>query len=153
MVIPGYLAIAMPIAQYGTVGMVSHSVLYPPCVQKPLAFKTKWSSSLSGNAASTLIHAKTRTRIACWNVRTLGSLSDQSAQLLAAIRTMNEKCIELLALSETLWTGHAVTKIRSTAIIHSGSSSSRIHGVAIALSLCACFAWETAGSVFYPVSA
>ena len=32
-----------------------------------------------------------RIRIACWNVHTLGTLSDQSAQLLAAIKTMNER--------------------------------------------------------------
>ena len=30
----------------------------------------------------------------------LGTLSDQSAKLLAAIKTMNEKKIDLLALSE-----------------------------------------------------
>ena len=62
------------------------------------------------------------------------------------------KRIGMLALLETHWTGHAVTKIRSTTIIHSGSSSSRIHGVAIALSPRACAAWEAAGIVFNPVS-
>ena len=64
------------------------------------------------------------------NVRIRGSLSDQSAQFFAAISTRNEKCIELLALSETHWTGHAVVKFHSPTVICSGSSSFRIHGVA-----------------------
>ena len=72
-------------------------------------------------------------RIACWNVHTLGSLSDQSAQLLATIDTMKKKRIELLALSETRWSGHGIVDNRSTTILYSGSPVG-VHGVAIALS-------------------
>ena len=53
---------------------------------------------MNENAASTLFHVKSRTRIACWNARTLGSFSDQCAELLAAISTMKEKHIESPAL-------------------------------------------------------
>ena len=94
---------------------------------------------------------KSKTRIACWNVRTLGSLSDQSAQLFATINTMNKKKIALLAQAETRWFGHVITKIRSTTILHCGSSNS-VHGVAIALSFSCCSSWEAAGSVFHPIS-
>ena len=37
------------------------------------------------------LHAQSKTRIACWNVRTLASLSNQSAPLLATIDTMKKK--------------------------------------------------------------
>ena len=97
------------------------------------------------------LHTKSKTRIACWNVRTLGSLSDQSSQLLSAIETMQKKKIQLLALSETRWPGHGITVIRSTTILHCGSSS-HVHGVSIALSPSARCSWEAAGSVFHPVS-
>ncbi len=40
----------------------------------------------------------------------LGSFSDCSAQLLATTETMNEKRIEILALSGTRWSGHGITK-------------------------------------------
>ena len=87
-VIPGSLAKAMPIARHGTVGVATHHV---PCsshsdVQKPLAFKTKTVRSTFVNKSPArssgshgFVHAKSRTRIGCWNVRTLGSLSEQSA--------------------------------------------------------------------------
>ena len=68
-----------------------------------------------------------------------------------AVETMQKKKIQLLALSETRWPGHGITIIRSTTILHCGSSS-HVHGVAIALSPSACSSWEAAGSVFHPVS-
>lgn len=65
---------------------------------------------------------------------------------------MVEKRIDLLALSESRWTGNGRTRIQSTTIFHSGTSSSHMHGVAIALSPRAHSSWEAAGSVFSPVS-
>ena len=97
------------------------------------------------------LHAKPKTRIACWNVRTLGSLSDQSAQLLTTIDTMKKKRIEFLALSETRWSGHGIVNIRSTTILYSGPSNG-VHGVAIALSPSARCSWEATGMVFHTVS-
>ena len=76
------------------------------------------------------LHVKSKTRITCWNVRTLGSLSDQSAKLLATIDTMTKR-IELLALSESRWYGHGIVSICST-ILYSGPSN----GVAIAILPC-----------------
>ena len=78
-----------------------------------------------------MFHAKRCTIIACWNVRTLGSLSQQSLPLMYALRTMKEKNIEILAVSESRWTGHGVTKIGSHTILHSGASSTHVHGVAL----------------------
>ena len=78
-VIPGPLAKAMPIARHGTVGVATHHV---PCsshsdVQKPLAFKTKTDKSTFVNKSPAhssgshgIVHAKSRTRIGCWNVGT-----------------------------------------------------------------------------------
>ena len=93
------------------------------------------------------LHTKSKTRIACWNVRTLSSLSDHGPQLLAAIDTMKKKRIELLALSETRWSGHGIVNIRSTTILYSGPSNG-VHGVAIALSPSARCSWEAAGSCY-----
>ena len=64
---------------------------------------------------------------------------------------MKKKRIELLALSETRWSGHGIVNIRSTTILSSGSPVG-VHGVAIALSPSARYSWEAAGSVFHPVS-
>ena len=98
-----------------------------------------------------LFHAKSKTRIGCWNVRSLGSLSGQSNWLSACLTTMKEKRIDLLALSESHWPGQGVSRIRSTTILHSGTSSAHIHGVAIALNP-AWSSWEAAGSIFVPTS-
>ena len=97
-VIPGYLATVMLIARRGTDGLASRPV---PCAsssaQKPQASKTKKSSVSRNCDTLPLFHAKSRTRIACWNVRTLGSLSEQSAQLRAAMDTTVEKRNDLLS--------------------------------------------------------
>ena len=97
------------------------------------------------------LHTKSKTRIACWNVRTLDSLSDQSSQLHSVIETMQKRSNYILALSETRWSGHKITTIHSTTILHC-SSSTHVLGVAIALSPSARSSWEAAGSVFHPVS-
>ena len=98
------------------------------------------------------VHAKSRTQIGCWNVRSLGSLSDQSAQLLSVIDTMKSKSIDLLALFESRWPGNGISTIRGTTILHSGTPSSHLHSVAILLSPMAKSAWDAAGNVFQPVS-
>ena len=84
--------------------------------------------------------------------RSLGALSAQSEQLRAVIRTMKEKKNELMALSETRWTGHAITRVRSTTVLHSGTPSNHIHGVAFLMSPRAYASSEGAGSVFVPIS-
>ena len=48
--------------------------------------------------------------------------------------------------------GQGVTKIGSYTILHSGTSSTQVHGVALVLSPKAASSWEAAGSVFIPVS-
>ena len=86
-----------------------------------------------------LIHSNSSTRIGCWNVRTLGSLGDQSAQLLSVIDTMKSKHMES-------------QMFQGTTIVYSGNRASHNHGVAILLSPRAKTAWEAAGSEFQPVS-
>ena len=130
-VIPGTLTTVMPIARAGSDGLASRFVI---CVsmdtQKSSASKTKNPR----NPRNSLFHAKCNTRIACWNVRSIGTLSDQSEKLQSVLRTMKEKRIELLALSESRWTGQGVSKIRAHIILHSGSESQHVHGVAFVLS-------------------
>ena len=63
-----------------------------------------------------------------------------------------QKNIEVLAVSESRWIGQGVTKIGSYTILHSGGSSTQVHGVAIILSPKAFSSWDAAGSVFIPVS-
>ena len=141
-VIPGYPAMVMLKVQCGTVGIASHPV---PCssldVQNPSTSKTKKikfafqkkPSTLSSNS-SVLFHAKSRTRIDCWNVCSLGSLSDQSAQLRFVIDTIKSRNMDLLTLSESSWPGSGVANIHGTTILHSGMPSSHTHSVAILLS-------------------
>ena len=128
-------------------------------VQNLSAFKTKKVKSASLKKSSTFssesrgfVYPKSRTRIGCWNVRSIGSLSDQSAQLRSVIDTMKSKNIDLLALSESRWPGNGVSTIRCTTILHSGTPSSHLHGVAILLSPLAKAAWDAAENVFQPVS-
>lgn len=65
---------------------------------------------------------------------------------------MKERNIELLALSESCWLGGGVCRIRSHTILHSGTPSSHVHGVAIVLSPCAKLSWDAAGNIFHPIS-
>ena len=101
--ITGSWTMAQPIAQRGTVGVAPHHV---PCtstvdVLNLSASKIEKATSTLPRKSSTLsvscgfVHAKSRTRIGCWNVCSLGSLSDQSAQLLPVIDTMKSKSIDL----------------------------------------------------------
>ena len=160
-VIPGPLPKSMPIARHGTVGVATHHV---PCsshsdVQKTLAFKTKMVKSTFVNKSPAhssgshgFVHAKSHTRIGCWNVRTLGSLSKQSAQLRAVLDTMKSKNMDLLTLAESHRPGSGVSSVCDSTFLHSGSPSSHTHGVAVILSLRAKAVWDAAGCVFQPVS-
>ena len=145
---PGTLASAMLIARQGSAGLASQSDPHASVdVRKTKASKTVSLSTLRCRKAVSLLHAKSKTSIGCWNVRSLGSLSRQSDRLVACLRTMEEKQIDLLALSESRWPGQGVSRIRSITILHSGSSSAHIHGVAIVLSPQARSSWEAAGCV------
>ena len=116
----------------GTRGLTTCGVPVPPHVgAKPQVDKTARSSARKN---ASLFYAKVKTRIACWNVRTLGRLSEQSEKLLGLVQTMEEKKIELMALSETRWTGQGVERIKNKTFIYSGADKDRNYGVAIALS-------------------
>ena len=80
-------------------------------------------------------------------MRTLGPLSPQRLPLTSVLRTIQERNIEVLAVSESHWIGQGVTKIGSYTILHSSTPSTSVHGVALILSPKADFSWEFAGSV------
>ena len=62
---------------------------------------------------------------------------------------MQERNIEVFAVSET---GQGITKIGSYTILHSGTPSTQVKGVALIGSPKAASSWEAAGNVFLPVS-
>ena len=66
---------------------------------------------------------------------------------MSLLRTMKDRNIALMALSESLWPGSGVARIQSHTILHSGTPSTHVHGVAIVLSPFAHSCWESAGSV------
>ena len=63
----------MPIARGGSDGLASH---FDPCVSSD-TLKTIANKSEKPRNPS-LFHAKSNTHIVCWNVCSVGSLSDQS---------------------------------------------------------------------------
>ena len=75
----------------GSVGLAYQSV---PCSshddQKTAAFKTKFTAKSKSCA---FLHAKSKTRLACWNVQSAGTLSAQSLKLQHIIETMTVKNI------------------------------------------------------------
>ena len=70
----------------------------------------------------------------------------------SVINTMKTKNMDLLALSKVslVWLGVSTT--HGITILHSGTSSPHINGVAALLSPRARAAWEATGSVFQPAS-
>ena len=92
---------------------------------------------------------KASTRIGCWNVRTLGNPSKQNSRLRDVLRTMEEKKIELLALSEVRWPGHGIVEINGKLILYSGlptqQSSNHRKGLAVVLSEKSVVAWRQWG--------
>ena len=77
---------------------------------------------------------KFRTRIVCWNVCSLGSLSDQNAQLRSIFDTMKSRNIDLLILSLSCWPASGATNICDTTILHSGVLS--FHTLHVGILLC-----------------
>ena len=94
--------------------------------------------------------------VGCWNVRSLGNPTKQNGRLRDVLRTMKEKNMEILALSEVRWPGHGVSQLEEAVIVHSGMDVSdrqcRSCGVAVIFSEKAAAAWRAAGSVFDHVS-
>ena len=123
--------------RHGTRGLTTCSVPVPQRTKQTVD-KTVRSSARKNVS---LFHAKLKTRIACWNVRTLGRLSEQSEKLLGLVSTMEEKKIELMALSETRWTGQGVERIKDKTFLYSGTEKERKYGVAIVLSSHARRSW------------
>ena len=121
--------------------------------QKPHVFMGK---RVSGHASGTLLTPKSSIQLGCWNVRSLGNPTRQNERLCDVLRTMKEKSVEVLALSEVRWPGHGVSQLEDTIIAHSDMSDRNSHqrsrGVAVLLSDSAASAWRSAGSVFHPVS-
>ena len=85
-----------------------------------------------------LFTPKASIRIGCWNVRSLGNPSKQNGRLRDVLRTMKEKSIEILALSEVRWPSHGVSHLEEAVIVYSGMAVSdrkhRRRGVAVVLS-------------------
>ena len=134
---PWELDSVMLSVRHGTCGLTTCSVPVPQRTKQTVD-KTVRSSARKNVS---LFHAKLKTRIACWNVRTLGRLSEQSEKLLGLVSTMEEKKIELMALSETKWTGQGVERIKDKTFLYSGTEKERKYGVAIVLSSHARRSW------------
>ena len=99
---------------------------------------------------------KASTRIGCWNVRRLGNLSKQNSRLRDVLCTMEEKKIELLALSDVRCPGHGIVEINGQLSLYSGlpaqQPSNRRKEVAVVLSEKSVVAWRAAGAEFDPIS-
>ena len=95
-------------------------------------------------------------RLGCWNVRSLGKPTKQNSRLRDVLRTMAEKNVKLLALSEVRWPGHGVSELNGYTVIRSGLQQntplSRWSGVAVVMDRDATTAWRQAGTVLSPVS-
>ena len=111
-------------------------------------------TSYAGDGGHTLFTPKDIIRVGCWNVRSLGEPTRQNGRLHDVLRTMREKKIEVLALSEVRWPGHGVSQLDDAVIIYSGMLESepqhQRRGVTVVLEERA--AWRMAGPEFTPVS-
>ena len=74
----------------------------------------------AGYGIDTLFTPKDSIRVGCWNVRSLRKPTRQNGMLRDVLRTMSEKKIELLALSEVRWPGHCMSHLDDAVIIFSG---------------------------------
>ena len=144
--------------RHGTRGLMTCSVPFPPHVGQNHKLINLLDLSTCGFEKNGVMNCfmmslcltfeKVEIRIACWNVRTLGRLSEQSEKLMGLVQTMEEKKTELMALSETRWAG----RIKNKTFIYSGADKDRNNGVANAPSNHARCSWKEAGGVFHPVS-
>ena len=65
---------------------------------------------------------------------------------------MDEKGVELTALSETRWTGGSgIVKVRNKNVLYSGSTDKHIDCIGIALTSYAFCSCKAAGNIFLPV--
>ena len=107
-------------------------------------------------SSSSFLSPKASTRCGCWNVRSLGNPSKQNSRLRAVLRTMSERAIDVLALSEVRWPGSGVLQVGQQTILFSGVKDGqplpRSKGVAVALSKPARAAWQEAQEEFHPIS-
>ena len=89
-------------------------------------------------------------------MRSLGNLTKQNDRLRDVLHTMNEKHIQVLALSQVWWPGNRSLQINENLILYSGSptqqSDNRKSGAAIALGEEAIKAWKAAGAECDPIS-
>ena len=61
-----------------------------------------------------------RTRLACWNVRSLGNPTKFSSKLINLIETMKQQKLSMLAMSETQWQRSGTIEIEDATVIFSG---------------------------------
>ena len=103
-----------------------------------------------------LLTPKASIHVGCWNVWSLGNPTKQNGRLHDVLRTMKEKAVEILALSEVRWPGHGMSQLEEVVIAYSGMAVSgrqhRRHGVALIFTETAATARRAAGLVFDPVS-
>ena len=71
----------------------------------------------AGEASASLFTPKSSIQLGCWNVRSLGNPIKQNGQLKDVLRTMKEKCLEVLALSEVRWPGHGVAQADEDTVV------------------------------------
>ena len=113
-------------------------------------------ASYAGYGGHTLFTPKDSIRVGCWNIPSLGKPTRQNGKLRDMLRTMREKKIELLALSDVRWPGHGVSQLDDAVIIYSGMLENELQhrrrGVTVVLEERAASGWRMAGSEFTPVS-
>ena len=88
------------------------------------------SSGCGGTSSPSLLSPKHNIRVGCWNVRSLGNPMRQNSRLRAVIRSMAEKRIQLLALSEMRWPGHGVSQIGKSVIAYFGLADKTLSHIA-----------------------
>ena len=79
---------------------------------------------------SIIVNAKTFTKIATWNVRTLY----QCGRTEQVIKEMENYKIDILGVSEMRWTGQGRMDSRGKTVLYSGKEQHHTHGVGIFLS-------------------
>ena len=114
--------------------MVVKRSLKPQMVDR---VEVRTPTSHVGDTDHTLFTPKHCIRIGCWNVCSLRKPTRQNSRVRDVLGTMQEKKIELLALSEVRWPDHGVSQLDSAVIIHSGMAESdsqhRRRGIAVVL--------------------
>ena len=127
-----------------------------PCANMTRSGQSREDPTLSMPSNRCTFSPKSNTRIGCWNVRSLGRPGKQNSRLRDVLRTMKEKNIEILALSEVRWPGQGSLQCDGRLMLYSGVAEnqpcSRSKGVALVLGSKAIAGWREAGSVMWPIS-